>query len=113
MGNEDLGRHYQEIGDLPKAFEAYSRMRADVGSQKQIIDVSKHLIEVSIEQRNWIAVSSHVQKIKACQATPEEEKALQPYLSTADGLAHMDSGEYYSAALSFLNTDSGMGSTCN
>lgn len=113
MGNEDLGKHYQEIGDLPKAFEAYSRMRADVGSQKQIIDVSKHLIEVSIEQRNWLAVSTNVQKIKQIQATPDEEKDMQPYLCTADGLAHMDSGEFYSAALAFLNTDAGMGPSCN
>lgn len=113
MGNEDLGTHYQEIGDLQKAFEAYSRMRADVGSQKQIIDVSKHLIEVSIEQRNWLAVSTNVQKIKQIQATPDEERGMQPYLCTADGLAHMDAGEFYSAALSFLQTDSGMGSSCN
>jgi COP9 signalosome complex subunit 1 len=113
MGNEDLGKHYQEIGDLPKAFEAYSRMRADVGSQKQIIDVSKHLIEVAIEQGAWLAVSTNVQKIRQLQATPDEEKGMQPYLCTADGLARMDAGEFYEAALSFLMIDSGMGSSCN
>ncbi|KAG0646976.1 COP9 signalosome complex subunit 1 [Hyphodiscus hymeniophilus] len=113
MGNEDLGKHYQEIGDLPKAFEAYSRMRADAASQKHIIEVSKHLIEVSIEQRNWIGVTSNVQKIKQIQATPDEERSLQPYLCTADGLALMDSGGYYSAALAFLRTDAGMGSSYN
>jgi COP9 signalosome complex subunit 1 len=113
MGNEDLGKHYHEIGDLTKSFEAYSRMRADAGSQKHIIEVAKHLIEVSIERRDWLGVASNVQKIKQIQATPEEEKIMQPYLSTADGLAHMDAGDFYLAALSFLKTDAGMGSSCN
>lgn len=113
MGNEDLGKHYQEIGDLVKAFEAYSRMRADVGSQKQIIDVSKRLIEVSIEQRAWLAVSTNVQKIKQIQTTPNEEISLQPYLCTADGLSYMDAGDFYGAALSFIGTEAGMGSSCS
>jgi COP9 signalosome complex subunit 1 len=113
MGNEDLGKHYQEVGELGKAFEAYSRMRADAASQKQIIDVSKHIIEVAIEQRNWLAVTSNVQKIKQIQSTPEEEKTMQPYLCAAEGLALMDEGKFYSAALSFLRTDAGMGASCN
>ena len=88
-------------------------MRADASSQKHIIEVSKHLIEVAIEQRNWIAVSSNVQKIKQIQALPEEEKALQPYLCTADGLSLMDSGDFYDAATAFIRTDAGMGSSCS
>ncbi|RDW83225.1 COP9 signalosome-like protein complex subunit 1 [Coleophoma crateriformis] len=109
MGNEDLGKHYQAIGDLAKAFEAYSRMRQDISISKHIVDVSKHLIEVAIEQRNWLAVSTNVQKIRGNNpVSMEEDKSLQPYLCAADGLAQMDSGEYYSAAHSFLATNSGL-----
>ncbi|PBP22723.1 26S proteasome subunit RPN7 [Diplocarpon rosae] len=113
MGNEDLGMHYQATGDLAKAFEAYSRMRQDIGMSKHVVDVSKHLIEVAVEQRNWIAVSSNVQKIKGSVGTLEDEKSLQPYLCAVEGLASLDGGDYYTAARHFLQTEAGMGSSCN
>lgn len=113
MGNEDLGRHYQAIGDLPKAFEAFSHMRQDVSLSKHAIGVSRHLIEVSIEQKNWMAVSSHVQKIRSNMSNTEEDKLMQPYLASAEGLAHLDNKDYYNAAKSFLSTDAGMGSRCS
>lgn len=113
MGNEDLGKHYQSIGDLPKAFEAFARMRQDVSIPKHIVDVSKHLIEVGIEQRNWIAVLSNVQKIKTVQSSSPDDISTQQYLAAAEGLATMDSEQYYNAALSFLSTETGMGASCN
>lgn len=113
MGNEDLGKHYQAIGDLPKAFEAYGRMRQDVSIPKHIIDVSRHLIEVGIEQRNWISVSSNAQKIKGIQPSSPEDKSAQQYLAAAEGLANLDSEHYYAAALNFINTEPGMGLSCN
>jgi COP9 signalosome complex subunit 1 len=88
-------------------------MRQDVSMAKHIIDVSQHLIEVGVEQKNWIAVISNVQKIKGVVPPADEDKTLQPYLCAAEGLALMDSGEYYNAALRFLNTEVGMGSSCN
>jgi len=113
MGNEDLGSHYQAIGDLPRAFESFSRMRQDIIIARQIIDVSRHLIEVAVEQRNWIAVTSNVQKIRAVISPQEEDKTLQPYMCATEGLALMDSGEYYNSALRFLQTEAGMGNSCN
>ncbi|TVY82137.1 COP9 signalosome complex subunit [Lachnellula suecica] len=114
MANEDLGKHYHAMGDLPKAFEAFSRMRQDISVPKHIIDVSKHLIDVAVEQRNWIAVTSNVAKIKSTltsSVADEEEKAILPYLQAAEALAYFDGGEYHSAAVAFLNTAAGMGST--
>jgi COP9 signalosome complex subunit 1 len=113
MGNEELGQHYQKIGELPKAFEAFSRMRQDAVTTKHITEVSWHLIEVAIEQENWLAVTSNVQKIQGVTQTTEEEKSVQPYLKAADGLSHMEGSEYYTAARLFLEVDSGMGSACN
>jgi COP9 signalosome complex subunit 1 len=113
MGHEDLGKHYQALGDLPKAFEAYSRMRADAQTPKHIIDISKHLIEVGIEQRNWIAVTSNVQKIRSVMDAKDADKSLQPFLCAAEGLSSLDTGDYQHAALQFLATDAGMGSTYN
>ena len=88
-------------------------MRQDVSMAKHIIDISKHLIEVAVEQKNWVAVSSNVQKIKGVVVPADEDRTLQPYLCATDGLALMDSGEYYNAALRFLQTEAGMGTTCN
>lgn len=113
MANEDLGKHYQATGDLGKAFEAYSRMRQDVSVAKHIMEVSRNLIEVAVEQKNWIAVTSNTQKIRQAMSLSEEDKALQPYLSVSDGLALMDGGDYNSAALAFLATDAGMGQKYN
>ncbi|KAK0124496.1 hypothetical protein ONS95_009446 [Cadophora gregata] len=112
MGNEDCGKHYQAIGDLQKASDAYGRMRQDVSTNKHIIDTSRHLIEVGIEQKNWIIVSSNVQKIKSLGAV-DEDKFLQPYLCAAEGLARLDEGEYHTAAIQFLAADAGMGLSCN
>lgn len=113
MGNEDLGTHYQEIGDLEKAYEAFNRMRQDVLIQKHIVDVCRHTISVSIEQAKWVTVQSNVQKIMAVGQSTEDERALQPYLRISMGLANLAEGRFYDAALSFLTVESGMGSTYN
>ncbi|EPE36131.1 Winged helix DNA-binding protein [Glarea lozoyensis ATCC 20868] len=108
MGNEDLGKHYHAIGELPKAFEAFSRMRQDISASKQIIDVSRHLINVAAEQKNWIAINSNVQKVKSAIAGTAEEASVQPYLHAVQGLAHFDVGDYSEAANSFLWTEPGL-----
>jgi len=113
MGNEDLGKHYQATGDLPKAFEAFSRMRQDITVSKQIIDVTRHLIEVAAEQKNWIAVTSNVQKLRGILSASEEDKSINPFLQAAEALAHFEGGDYQTAAVGFLNTESGMGSSAN
>lgn len=113
MGNEDLGLHYQIIGELGLAFEAFTRMRADVSTAKHMADVSKRSIGVAIEQRNWISVLSNVQKIRTIQLTQDEERALRPYCCIASGLAHMANEDYYEAARDFLSTPASMGNSLN
>lgn len=113
MGNEDLGKHYSNIGENAKAFDAFNRMRDKVTDPKHIVGVSKYIIDVAIEQRHWIAVSSHLQKIRSVAQVPEEGKIIQPYLSVSAGLAHMATGEFKQAAANFLQADSGIGSRYN
>lgn len=111
MGNEDLGNHYLAIGDLPKSFEAFSRMRQDVALSKHIVDVCRHVIEVSIEQKNFLVVQSNIAKIRGNMSSAEEDKIMQPYLAAGDGLAYLDMGDFVSAARSFLATEAGMAAT--
>jgi COP9 signalosome complex subunit 1 len=113
MANEDLGKHYQAVGDLGKAFEAYSRMRQDVSVAKHIMEVSRNLIEVAVEQKNWIAVTSNVQKIRGAMTMSDEDKGFQPYLCVSEGLACLDNAEYYNASMQFLATEAGMGQKYN
>ncbi|KAG9246270.1 COP9 signalosome-like protein complex subunit 1 [Calycina marina] len=113
MGNEDLGNHYQSIGELGKSYEAFSRMRQDISQAKQVIDISRHLIEVGIEQSNFNGIHSNIQKIRGIQGSAEDEKAIQPFISAAEGLVRLNGSEYKMAARAFLNTDAGMGTSCS
>ena len=109
MGNEDLGKHYQAIGDLGRAFESFSRMRQDANLQKQVINVSKHIIEVSCESGNFMAVSSNILKIKSALVGAEAEPQMQPYVQAAQGLSQFVAEDYLSAAESFLGAEPGLG----
>ncbi|KAK0621331.1 26S proteasome subunit RPN7-domain-containing protein [Bombardia bombarda] len=104
MGNEDLGKHLESTGDLNGAAEAYSKMRPDVSTSKQIVDVGKHLIRVSLQRREWAMVNAHLSKMGGNQSI-EDEKLLQPYLKIVHGIALMGQEKYAEAALSFLQTD--------
>ncbi|KAK4043972.1 26S proteasome subunit RPN7-domain-containing protein [Parachaetomium inaequale] len=105
MGNEDLGKHLESIGDLNAAAETYSKMRPDVSTPKQFLDVGKHLVRVSIQRREWGMVSAHLSKMGGAQHA-EEEKAVQPYLKIAHGIALLGQEKYKDAALSLLTADS-------
>ncbi|KAG7290610.1 hypothetical protein NEMBOFW57_000613 [Staphylotrichum longicolle] len=105
MGHEDLGKHLESIGDLNAAAEAYSKMRPDVSTPKQFLDVGKHLVRVSIQRREWGMVSAHLSKMGGAQHA-EEEKAVQPYLKIAQGIALLGQEKYKEAAQSFLLADS-------
>ncbi|EAQ91011.1 hypothetical protein CHGG_02946 [Chaetomium globosum CBS 148.51] len=110
MGNEDLAKHLESIGDLNAASETFSKMRPDVSTAKQLIDVSKHLVRVCIQRREWDMVSAHLSKIGGAQSA-DEEKAVQPYLKIAYGIAFLGRGRFKDAALSFLSADSSIPSS--
>lgn len=104
MGNEDLGRHLEAIGELDAAAEAYYRMRPDVSTSKHLIDVGKHLVSISVQRREWPMVTANLNKITGLQ-NGDEEKAIQPYLKIMHGIALLGQEKYADAALSFLQTD--------
>ncbi|EXJ78303.1 hypothetical protein A1O3_09464 [Capronia epimyces CBS 606.96] len=109
MGNEDLGNHYYTIGDLNNAVKAYSRMRDYCTTATHIASTAFRIIAVAIEQKNWLAVQSQVHKIRNLQMKPDDMTKNQPKTFAAMGLQQMSTGEYYDAAISFLNTDASLG----
>lgn len=105
MGNEDLAKHYEAIGDLNAASEHYSKMRPDVSTAKHVIDVGKHLVRVAIQRREWSMVAPHLVKMTLGGQYPEEERNAQPFIRAASGIALLGQEKYWEAALSFLDAD--------
>ncbi|EDN97703.1 hypothetical protein SS1G_12557 [Sclerotinia sclerotiorum 1980 UF-70] len=107
MGNEDLGKHYEATGQLALAFDAYSRMRQDISIPRHVIDVCKHIIEVSIERKEYIAVLSNVQKMRGTSVGPYDDQDVKPFCHVAEGIAQMHAGQYAMAAQTFLQVPPG------
>jgi COP9 signalosome complex subunit 1 len=113
MGNEDLGNHYYSIGDLSNAVKAYSRMRDYCTTPAHIASTSFRIIQVAIEQGNWLAVQSQVHKIRNLQMKTDDAARSQPKIQAAMGLYQMCTGEYRDAATSFLASDPSLTDTYN
>ncbi|EHA57969.1 hypothetical protein MCOR27_003708 [Pyricularia oryzae] len=105
MGNEDLGKHLEEIGNLADAAEAYSRMRPDVSTSKQVADVGKHIIRVALQKRDWTAVNSSLNRIAGLQSQLSEDLGFPTYIRVMDGLANLGQERYKEAAAAFLKAD--------
>jgi len=113
MGNEDLGVHYHALGDLASATKAYTRMREYCNTPAHIASTNFRAIEVAIDQNNWLAVQSAVQKIRSLHLKADDQVKSQPKAQAALGLSQMHGGDYYNAAISFLNTDPSLGDKYN
>ena len=110
MGHEDLGKHYESIGELSKAFDAYSHMRPDISAPRHIVDIAKHLANVSLQRRDWVMVATNLNKLMGFQ-DGEEEKNFQPYQKIGAGIGLLSQGKYQEAAQNFLDADTTISST--
>lgn len=80
-------------------------MRDYCTTPSHIVIMSLRLINVSIDQNNWLAVQSNVQKLRSqMQKYPDNER-IAAKLSASMGLAHLASGLYKEATESFIETD--------
>ncbi|KAJ4286050.1 hypothetical protein N0V90_013397 [Kalmusia sp. IMI 367209] len=104
MGNEDMGHFYCAIGDWSAAHKAYMRMREHCTSPRHLADMTLRLVLVSIAQKSWLSVQSHVAKVDATQVKGDEKTKLEPIISACIGLAHMCTQNFRDAATAFLNT---------
>lgn len=109
MGNEDLGNHYYETGDLIAASKAYTRMREHCTTPSHVSSMLFKLISVSIERGDWLTAQSYVHRLRNAQSKPEDLAQNQPKMSVALGLAQMSQGSYLEAANSFLTVSASLG----
>lgn len=104
MGNEDMGHFYYAAGDYSTAHKAYMRMREHCTSPKHLADMTLRLLLVSIAQKSWLTVQSHIAKVDSTQVKGDEKAKLEPIVSACAGLAHMGVLNFREAATAFINT---------
>ncbi|KAG6005756.1 hypothetical protein E4U21_007707 [Claviceps maximensis] len=104
MGNEDLGKHFEKIGKLNEATEAYTRMRQDVSTTKHIVDCGMHLANVSLHRRDFAMVLNNIGKVTSAQ-DGDDDKTLQVYTIIASGVASLGLARFEDAAKTLLRTD--------
>lgn len=104
MGNEDLGKHFESIGKLQEATEAYGRMRQDVSTAKHIIDCGKRLANVSLQRRDWSTALNTVVKTAGVQCS-DDEKSTHAFIKIVSGISLLGMGHYDEAAQSFLHAN--------
>ncbi|KAL8944198.1 MAG: hypothetical protein Q9216_000622 [Gyalolechia sp. 2 TL-2023] len=105
MGHDDLGQHFHRIGDLINSVKAYGRMRDYCTTPSHVVIMNLRLISVSIDQGNWLAVQTNVQKLRSPGQQFAEAQRLTAKLSAAMGLALLASGNYKGAAQEFIDAD--------
>lgn len=108
MGYEDLGRHYNAIGELTLASKAFGKMREYCITHHNILVMSLHVINVSIEQQNWHSVQSNVSKLRLQAGKYPETESVSAKFSAAMGISYLAQGSFKEAASHFLDTHPGM-----
>jgi COP9 signalosome complex subunit 1 len=107
MGNEDLGKFYESIGEYSKAYDAYFRMKKDVQTNKHAMEFNVHLTRVSILEGNWLQVIQTADRVRVSveQSNSPEGRAMMNFVHLAKGLAQFSSGNFAEAARNFLKID--------
>lgn len=105
-GQDDLGDHYLDCGELDNAFTAYSRSRDYVITPRHQISLCLNMIKISILLKRWTAVSNHV---LTAESQPNNDNSTHPSVETklhcAAGLFELNSRRYKKAAKCFLSAN--------
>jgi len=105
-GQDDLGDHFLDCGELENAFNAYAKSRDFVITHRNQINQCLNMIRVSILLRRWSAVSNHVLR---AESQPTNDNPTNPAVSTklhcAAGLFELNSRKYKKAAKHLLSTN--------
>lgn len=102
-GQDDLGDHYLDCGELENAFNAYAKSRDYVITPRSQINQCLNMIRVSIFLKRWAAVSSHV--LKAEPQPINDNPAVATKLHCAAGLCDLNMRAYKRAAKHFISTN--------
>lgn len=110
MGYDDMGQHLHRTGDLTSSAKAFHRERDVCTTSTHVIIMYLRLIQVFIDQGNWLAAQSNIHRIRAQKEKYLDPEKLNAKLSAAMGVSLLCTGSYRSAAESFLDADPRMAS---
>ncbi|KAK8111525.1 COP9 signalosome complex subunit 1 [Apiospora kogelbergensis] len=114
IGLRDLGEHLEQVGELAAASDAYLRMRPEASTQAHILIVTKHLIGIVLQRRDWPSVLANVGKMMTNGMSDDEQKLHQPFQKLVTGIANLHSDKFYEAARNFLEVgDPSICQSCN
>jgi len=111
-GQDDLGDHFLDGGDLANALKCYSRARDYCTSGRHVVSMCINVIKVSVYLQNWSHVISYVNKAIATPeftagsskvGTDQHQLCLITRLKCAGGLADLMTRKYSAAAKQFLS----------
>ena len=105
MAYDDLGHYYHQTGDLTNSVKNYQKEREFCTTTTHVVLMYLRLVHVSIDQANWLAVQSNVQRIQALKEKYPDFHKLNAKLPAAMGIALLCSGSYRNAADKFLEVD--------
>ncbi|KAF3482075.1 COP9 signalosome complex subunit 1 [Arthroderma uncinatum] len=109
MGNEDLGHHYHQIGDLTAASHAFTRMRDFCTTTSHIASMLFKNIIVAVDRGDWLGVQANIHRLRSLQFKPEDESKSKAKIFTSMALSQLATGSYLEAAKTFLLTDPALG----
>lgn len=109
-GQDALGDHHFNCGDLSNALKCFSRARDYCTIGKHVVSMCLNVIKVSIYLNNWSHVLSYVSK---AESTPDFDQypksnvdpSVLSTLKCAAGLANLASKKYKAAAKDFLQVN--------
>lgn len=114
-GQDDLGDHFLDCGDIERASSAFTNSREYALTQRTQLGLCLNMIRVGLLLKNWSAVSSHVSKAEALAnsevSNSNQSHQFQPIQSVptklhcAAGLFELHSRKYKKAAKHFLSTN--------
>ncbi|XP_014248261.1 COP9 signalosome complex subunit 1 isoform X2 [Cimex lectularius] len=109
-GNDDLGDHHLDSGDLSNALKCYSRARDYCTSGKHVVNMCLNVIKVSVYLQNWSHVLSYVSKAESTpdfsdSQSKESNQLIIGKLKCAAGLAELATKKYKLAAKQFLQAN--------
>ena len=105
MANGDLGNHFETIGALNEAADAFSRMRQDVTTSQHITECGVALANISIQRRDWTMGLNNLGKVLSLQSTDNDGRQLA-WTKVAYPVALLGLGHFEDAAKSFLQINS-------
>lgn len=109
MANEELGKHYEAIGELRLALEAYTRMQPDLSTNKQYLECSRLRSKIYTQQRDWPAVGSTMKSQKdLLDEEVEDDRGYQAYYEISMGLSLLGTEQYEEAVEHFLKVNPGI-----